>query len=111
MIDKNDIYSHLLNGGNPQDLLDAFMNELNEAQKKVDEDKKAKAAEDKKNEKAAALRKLAVAALLDYFALVNPNITEKMITSVLETLESVKIRTSKSVHPGSLLHDLASLLF
>ena len=111
MIDKNDIYSHLLNGGNPQDLLDAFMKELNETQKKVDEDKKAQAEAEKIQKKVEAARKQAVAALLDYFSLVNPSVTEQMITSVLSTLESVKIKTGKSIYPGSSLRDLIDLLF
>ena len=80
MINEKDIYSHLLNGGNPQDLLDAFMKELNETQKKVDEDKKAQAEAEKIQKKVDVARKQAVAALLDYFSLVNPSVTEQMIT-------------------------------
>ena len=110
MINEKDIYSHLLNGGNPQDLLDAFMKELNETQKKVDEDKKAKAEAEKTQKKVDTARKQAVAALLDYFSLVNPSVTEKMITSVLSTLESVKIKTSGKVSNGSIF-DLVDLLF
>ena len=111
MINEKDIYSHLAHGGNPQDLLDAFMKELNETQKKVDEDKKAQAEAAKKQKKVDTARKQAVAALLDYFSLVNPNVTEQMITSVLDTLESVKIKTGKSIYPSSSLRDLIDLLF
>ena len=105
MINEKEIYAHLKNGGNPEDLYQAFLNELNEAQKKVDEEK---AAEQEAADKALAVetaRKNAVAALTEYFALVNPDITEKMITSVLTTLESVKIKTGKrgtAVWGGSL---------
>ena len=96
MINEKEIYAHLKNGGNPEDLYQAFLNELNEAQKKVDEEK---VAEQEAAVKALAIeeaRKAAVAALTEYFALVNPEVTEKMITSVLSTLESVKIKKGKS---------------
>ena len=96
MINEKEIYAHLKNGGNPEDLYQAFLNELNEAQKKVNEEK---VAEQEAAVKALAVeeaRKAAVAALTEYFALVNPDVTEKMITSVLSTLESVKIKKGKS---------------
>ena len=95
MINEKEIYAHLKNGGNPEDLYQAFLNELNEAQKKIDAEK---VAEQEAANKALAVeeaRKVAVAALTEYFALVNPDITEKMITSVLSSLESVKIKTDK----------------
>ena len=95
MINEKEIYAHLKNGGNPEDLYQAFLNELNEAQKRVDEEK---IAEQEAAVKALAIeeaRKAAVAALTEYFALVNPAVTEKMITSVLSSLESVKIRTGR----------------
>ena len=40
-MNKNDMYSHLINGGDPQVLLDAFMKELNATQKEVDQKKEA----------------------------------------------------------------------
>ena len=52
MVNKNDMYSHLMNGGDPQVLLDAFINELNDAQKKVNAEKKAKEEALKKEEAA-----------------------------------------------------------
>lgn len=115
MINEKEIYAHLKNGGDPEDLYQAFLNELEEAQKKVDEEK---AAEEEAAEKALAVdeaRKAAIAALTEYFALVNPDVTEKMITSVLTTLESVKIKKGKSgtaVWGGSLSNwaDIVDLL-
>ena len=65
--------------------------EIEAAKKKIDEEK---VAEQEAANKALAVeeaRKTAVAALTEYFALVNPSITESIITSVLSTLESVKI--------------------
>ena len=52
MVNKNDMYSHLMNGGDPQILLDAFIDELNDAQKKVNAEKKAKEEALKKEEAA-----------------------------------------------------------
>ena len=52
MINKNDMYSHLMNGGDPQVLLDAFINDLNDTQKQVDAEKKAKEEAFKKEEAA-----------------------------------------------------------
>ena len=91
MINEKEIYAHLKNGGNPEDLYQAFLNELDEAQKKI---AKEKVAEQEAADKALAVeeaRKAAVSALTEYFALVNPSVTENIITSVLSTLESVKI--------------------
>ena len=105
MINEKEIYAHLKNGGNPEDLYQAFLNEINEAQKKVDAEK---VAEQEAAYKAVAIeeaRKAAVAALTEYFALVNPDVTEKIITSVLSTLESIKVKTGKrgtAVWGGSL---------
>ena len=115
MINEKEIYAHLKNGGNPEDLYQAFLNELNEAQKKVDEEKVAEQEAAVKALAVEAARKAAVAALTEYFALVNPDVTEKIITSVLTTLESVKIKKGKSgtaVWGGSLSNwaDIMSLI-
>ena len=59
MINKNDMYSHLMNGGDPQVLFDAFCKEITEVQKEVDAEKKAKEEAFKKEE---AARKAAEAA-------------------------------------------------
>lgn len=50
MVNKNDMYSHLMNGGDPQVLLDAFIEDLNNVQKAVDAEKKAKEEAFKKEE-------------------------------------------------------------
>ena len=95
MINEKEIYAHLKNGGDPEELYQAFLNELNEAQKKVDEEKIAEQVAADKAVAVKAARKQAIAALTEYFALVNPDVTEKIITSVLTSLESVKIKTGK----------------
>lgn len=95
MLNEKDIYTHLKNGGDISSLYEVFENEIEAAKAKVDEEK---VAEQEAAFKAVAVeeaRKTAVAALTKYFALVNPSINEKIITSVLSTLESVKIKNTK----------------
>ena len=105
MLNEKDIYNHLCNGGDISSLYEALENEINVAKAKIDAEK---IAEQEAAVKALAVeeaRKAAVAALTEYFALVNPDITEKIITSALSSLESVKIKTGKkgtAVWGGSL---------
>lgn len=106
---KIDIYAHLMNGGDPQVLLDAFLKDINETQKKVDEEKAArqKAAEEAAAKKTAEkelktkkeeARKAAIAATMTYYALVYPEFsTENLedfaktaIDSVAKSIELVK---------------------
>ena len=94
MLNSNDIYSHLLNGGDKQTLYDALTQEIFEAEKKVKATKEAeKKQKELDNEKNKA-RVAAFLALKDYFALVNHDITEDIINSVLDTLESVEIKVN-----------------
>ena len=51
---QEEMYAHLVHGGDPQVLLDAFMKDLNEAQKKADAAKKA---QEEAEKKAAAEKK------------------------------------------------------
>lgn len=108
MLNEKDIYNHLCNGGDISSLYEALENEIEAAQAKIDAEK---IAEQEAAVKALAVeeaRKTAVAALTEYFALVNPDVTENIISSVLSTLESVKIKTGKngvSVWGGSSLSD------
>ena len=108
-MNKNDIYSHLMNGGDPQVLLDAFLKDINEAQSKVDADRAAaekrkkeeeakKAAEKEAKAAKEEARKAAIAAAMTYYALVYPEFsTENLeefsktaIDSVAKSIEMVK---------------------
>ena len=91
MLNEKDIYNHLKNGGDISSLYEALENEIEAAKAKVDEEKIAEQEAAKRDAGIKEARKAAVAALTEYFALVNPSINEKIITSVLSTLESVKI--------------------
>ena len=90
-----DAYELLKQGKSIDEINEIIAAELNAANTKLAEEEEAAAAEAKKKETIDSARKAAVAALTKYFALVNPAVTEKMITSVLSSLESVKIRTGR----------------
>jgi hypothetical protein len=91
MLNEKDIYNHLKNGGDISSLYEALENEIEAAKAKVDEEKIAEQEAAKRDAGIKEAREAAVAALTEYFALVNPSINEKIITSVLSSLESVKI--------------------
>ena len=92
MFNSNDIYSHLLNGGDKQVLFDALMQEITKAEEKVKATKEAEKKEKELANKINKARSAASKALKDYFALVNPDVTEEVIASVLDTLETVEIK-------------------
>ena len=110
-MNKNDMYSHLINGGDPQVLLDNFMKELNATQKEVDQKKEAERLEAQKQKEAAEAaakkeetlkhyREEVVAAFTSYITLVlGEEISEDIVrASVVELEESInaikKIRVS-----------------
>ena len=105
----NDIRSHLANGGDPQELLDAFLKEINaadqelkaeaEMKRKAEAEAAAKkAAEKEAKAKKEEARKAAIAAAMSYYALVYPEFsTENLeefsktaIDSVAKSIEMVK---------------------
>ena len=110
-MNKNDMYSHLINGGDPQELLDTFMKELNATQKEVDQKKEAERLEAQKQKEAAEAaakkeetlrnaREAVVAAFTSYITLVlGEEISEDVVrASIVELEESIaaikKIRVS-----------------
>lgn len=110
-MNKNDMYSHLINGGDPQVLLDAFLVELNATQKEVGQKKEAKRLEAQKQKEAAEAaakkeetlrnaREAVVAAFTSYITLVlGEEISEDVVrASIVELEESIaaikKIRVS-----------------
>ena len=92
MFNENDVYSHLMKGGSPEDLYKALENEIHNAQDRIIKEKDAELKQKDLAEKINKARASAFKALKSYFALVNPDITEDIINSVLDTLESVKIQ-------------------
>ena len=92
MFNSNDIYSHLLNGGDKQVLFDALMQEIIKAEEKVKATKEAEKKEKELADKIGKARVAAHKAMMAYFALVNPDITNDIVASILDTLESVEVR-------------------
>ena len=101
-MNKNDMYSHLINGGDPQVLLEAFMKELNATQKEVDQKKEAERLEAQKQKEAAEAaakkeetlrnaREAVVAAFTSYITLVlGEELSEDIVrASVVELEESI----------------------
>ena len=104
-MNKNDMYSHLINGGDPQVLLDAFLKELNDTQKEVDQKKEAERLEAQKQKEAAEAaeaaakkeetlkhyREAVVAAFTSYLTLVlGEEISEDIVrASIVELEESI----------------------
>ena len=110
-----DAYELLKQGKSIDEINEIIAAELNAANTKLAEEEEAAAAEAKKEAYIKEAREAAVTALTEYFALVNPNVTEKVITSVLSTLESVKIKNTNkgtAVWGGSLSNwaDIMELL-
>ena len=110
-MNKNDMYSHLINGGDPQVLLDAFLVELNATQKEVDQKKEAERLEAQKQKEAAEAaakkeetlrnaREAVVAAFTSYLTLaLGEEISEDIVrTAIVELEDSInaikKIRVS-----------------
>ena len=96
MLNEKDIYNHLCNGGDISSLYEALENEIEAAKAKIDEEKAAEQETAKKEAYIKEARQVAITALTEYFALVNPAVTENIISSVLSTLESVKIKKGKN---------------
>ena len=94
MLNSQDIYSHLLNGGELKELYAALDREIEEANKKIKIVKEAEQKEKELAEKIKKARPHAIQVLMNYFSLVNPDITEDIITSVLDTLETVEIKVN-----------------
>ena len=98
-MNKKDMYSHLINGGDPQVLLDAFLVELNATQKEVDQKKEAERLEAQKKKEAmeAATKKketlnhyreAVVAAFTSYLTLVlGEEISEDIVRAAIVELE------------------------
>lgn len=94
MFNENDIYTYFMNGGKTKELYKALETEIDNAQKRINREKEAEQKEKELTNRINDARKFAVAALKDYFALVNPDVTEDIINSILDTLESVEIKVN-----------------
>lgn len=107
-MNKNDIYSHLMNGGDPQVLLDAFLKDMNEAQAKVDAERAAaekrkkeeeakKAAKKEVKAKKEEARKAAIAAAMAYYALVYPEFSAENLENLEEFAKTAVDSVAQSI--------------
>ena len=89
-----DIYKLIKEGKSFEEITKIISNEYDAAEKKVEEERIAAEAEQKKQEAIKEARDAAIAAMTEYFALVNPTIDKEICTLVLGTLNNTKITLS-----------------
>lgn len=95
-----DIYKLVKEGKSFEDIAKIISNEYDAAEKKVEEERIAAEAEQKKQEAIKEAREAAIAAMTEYFTLVNPTIDKDICGSVLNALDNTKITVSTSRTDG-----------
>lgn len=107
-----DIYELIKEGKSFEDIAEIIQNEYNAAEKRVEEERIAAEAEQKKQAFINGAREAAIAAMTEYFTLVNPTINKEVCESVLSMLDNVKVTVSTSRTDGkSRKMDLVDSLF
>lgn len=93
-----DIYQLIKEGKTFEEIADVIQEEYNAAEKRVEEERIAAEAEQKKQELYNNAREAAIAAMTEYFALINPTIDKSICESVLNMLDNIKVtvRTSRT---------------
>ena len=89
-----DMYKLIKEGKSFEDIAEMIQNEYTAAEKKVEEERIAAEAEQKKQELYKNARETAIAAMTEYFALVNPTINKEICELALDTLGNIKITVS-----------------
>ena len=89
-----DMYKLIKEGKSFEDIAEIIQNEYNAAEKKVEEERIAAEAEQKKQEAIKDAREAAIAAMIEYFTLVNPPIDKEICGLALATLADVKVTIS-----------------
>lgn len=92
---QDEMFAHLVHGGDPQVLLDAFMKDLNEAQKKADEQLAKEKAEVEAKETLVKYRETAIAAFAPYISYllgeeINENIVRAGVMELEESIDTLK---------------------
>lgn len=112
MLNENDIYSHLLNGGNAEELYKALEIEIANAQSRIIKEKDAELKKQELEKKIGKARAAAHKAMMAYFTLVNKDIDDDTVAQVLDLLSSARLYVTeekavrgKSKMPGDILFD------
>lgn len=95
-----DIYELIKAGKTFEEIADVIQEEYNAAEKRVEDERIAAEAEQKKQEAIKDAREAAIAAMTEYFALVNPTIDKSICGSVLNMLNNIKVTVSTSRTDG-----------
>jgi uncharacterized protein (UPF0261 family) len=95
-----DIYELIKAGKTFEEIADVIQEEYNAAEKRVEDERIAAEAEQRKQEIIKDTRDAAIAAMAEYFALVNPTIDKSICGSVLNMLENIKVTVSTSRTDG-----------
>lgn len=95
-----DIYQLIKEGRTFEEIADVIQEEYNAAEKRVEDERIAAEAEQKKQEAIRDARDAAIAAMTEYFALVNPTIDKSICGSVLNMLADVNITVSAARTDG-----------
>lgn len=106
-----DMYKLIKEGKSFEDIAEIIQNEYNAAEKKVEEERIAAEANQKKEEAIKEAREAAIAAMTEYFALVNPTIDKDTCVSVLSMLDNTKITISSRTDGKSRRVTLIDRLF
>lgn len=107
-----DMYELIKEGKSFEEIAEIIQNEYNAAEKRVEEERIAAEAEQKKQEIIKDARDAAIAAMTEYFTLVNPTINKEICETVLDVLSNGTITVSTSRTDGkSRKMDLVNNLF
>ena len=102
MITEKDIYTHLKNGGSLEELHKTLAKDIDKIQKQINDEEVAKERELELANKQLKARAAAFMAMTEYFALVNKDINDEIISATLDTLESLKITIREGKSRGDL---------
>ena len=91
-----DIYELIKEGKTFEEIADVIQEEYNAAEKKVEEERIAAEAEQKKQAFINDTRETAITAMTEYFTLVNPTINKEICGIVLNMLDNIKVTVSTS---------------
>lgn len=106
-----DMYKLIKEGKNFEDIAEMIQNEYNAAEKKVEEERIAAEANQKKEEAIKEAREAAIAAMTEYFALANPKINKEICEAALGMLEHTTITVTSRTGKVALIDRLFDEVF